>query len=181
MKFVSSAAVMLVAVALTATACSSSTPSNGGPSAPASTTPPTSSAPSSPGTSRSPGTSGTATGASVAVRDTSLGKILVDGQGRTLYLFEKDTSTSSTCYGACASAWPPYSTSGAPQPGSGVTAALLGSTARTDHTTEVIYHGHPLYTFTGDQKPGDTTGEGSKAFGASWYVVAPSGNKIDNS
>ncbi|MEY9964778.1 putative lipoprotein with Yx(FWY)xxD motif [Streptacidiphilus sp. MAP12-16] len=181
MKIVSSAAVVLAAVALTATACSSSTPSNGGASASAPATQPASSAPGSSNASGSSTASGTATGASVAVRTTPLGKILVDGQGRTLYLFEKDTSMSSTCNGACASAWPPYTTSGAPQPGSGVTAALLGTTARTDNTTEVTYHGHPLYTFTGDQKPGDTNGQGSKAFGAGWYVVAPNGNKVDNS
>ncbi|MEZ0070387.1 putative lipoprotein with Yx(FWY)xxD motif [Streptacidiphilus sp. MAP12-20] len=175
MKLAASAAVILAAVAFTATACSSSTPSTGGSSTPAPTTPPASTAPAS------PGASGTTAGATIAVRSTPLGKILVDGQGRTLYLFEKDTSMASTCYGPCASAWPPATATGTPQPGSGVTASLVGTSARTDHSTQLTYHGHPLYTFTGDAKPGDTTGQGSKAFGAGWYVVAPNGNKIDNS
>jgi predicted lipoprotein with Yx(FWY)xxD motif len=85
------------------------------------------------------------------------------------------------CTGACVSAWPAFTTSGAPQAGAGVTAGLLGTTLRADHTTEVTYHGHPLYYYSGDQKPGDMNGQGSKAFGAGWYVVAPSGSKIDTS
>ncbi|MCW2918195.1 MAG: hypothetical protein JWN52_6263 [Actinomycetia bacterium] len=122
---------------------------------------------------------GTPAGVTVAVRDSKLGKILVDGHGRTLYLFEADKGTNSTCYSACAKAWPPLTTTGKPQAGSGVSPALLGTTARTDHTTEVTYNRHPLYYFVSDTKPGDITGQGLNNFGAKWYVLNPKGNKID--
>jgi predicted lipoprotein with Yx(FWY)xxD motif len=140
-------------------------------------------APATPGspTAKTPAGSGPAAGVTVAVRDSKLGKILVDGQGRTLYLFEADKGTNSTCYRACASAWPPLTTTGKPQAGSGTSPALLGTTARTDHTTEVTYNGHPLYYFISDTKPGDTTGQGLNSFGAKWYVLNPKGNKIDRS
>ena len=117
-------------------------------------------------------------GAMVNLRSTSLGKILVDSQGRSLYLFEKDTGPKSTCSGACAAAWPPFTTSGKPQAGSGVKAALLGTTTRSDGKDEVTYNGHPLYYYAGDQKAGDTNGQDLNQFGASWYVVSPAGNKI---
>jgi predicted lipoprotein with Yx(FWY)xxD motif len=120
----------------------------------------------------------TASGSTVHVRSASLGKILVDSQGRTLYLFEKDTGSKSTCSGACASAWPPFRTSGTPKAGSGVTASLLGTTARSDGNDEVTYNDHPLYYYAGDQKAGDTFGQDLNQFGAAWYVLSPAGNKI---
>jgi predicted lipoprotein with Yx(FWY)xxD motif len=124
--------------------------------------------------------SGTAAaGAIVAVKDSKLGNILVDGSGRTLYLFERDKGTTSTCSGACASGWPPYTTSGAPQAGSGAAASLLGTTTRADGKTEVTYHGHPLYYFAGDSTPGDTNGQGVEAFGAEWYVLSAAGDKVE--
>jgi predicted lipoprotein with Yx(FWY)xxD motif len=109
-----------------------------------------------------------------------LGTFLVDGQGRTLYLWEADKGSSSTCSGDCAEAWPPALTTGAPKASGDVKASLLGTTKRSDGTTEVTYDGHPLYRYFGDRKPGDTTGQGSQGFGAGWYVVATSGHKIDN-
>jgi predicted lipoprotein with Yx(FWY)xxD motif len=118
-------------------------------------------------------------GATVAVSRSKLGNILVDGSGRTLYLFEKDKGTTSSCNGACASGWPPYSTTGAPQAGSGASSSLLGTTARTDGTTQVAYHGHPLYYFAGDSKPGDANGEALAAFGAKWYALNPNGDKVN--
>lgn len=118
-------------------------------------------------------------GATVTVKRSKLGAILVDGTGRTLYLFEKDQGTSSSCYGACAGGWPPDTTTGAARAGAGVSASLLGTTTRTDGTTEVTYHGHPLYYFAGDRKPGDSNGEGLKAFGAEWYVLSAAGNKVE--
>ena len=117
-------------------------------------------------------------GSTVNVRSTSLGKILVDSQGRTLYLFKQDTGPKSTCSGACASAWPPFRTSGTPKAGSGVTASLLGTTTRSDGNDEVTYNGHPLYYYAGDQKAGDTNGQDLNQFGAPWYVLSPAGNKI---
>jgi predicted lipoprotein with Yx(FWY)xxD motif len=118
-------------------------------------------------------------GTTVDVRSTGLGKILVDSQGRTLYLFEKDTGAKSTCFGACASAWPPLRTSGRPKAGKGVKASLLGTTARSDGNAEVTYNGHPLYYYAGDQQAGNTNGEGLTQFGAEWYVLSPSGNKVE--
>src|SRR5256886_14032947 len=92
--------------------------------------------------------------ATISVQGSSLGQILVDGNGKTLYLFEADTSTQSTCSGACAQAWPPVTTKGAPKAAGGASASLLGTTARSDGTTQVTFGGHPLYSFTGDTKPG---------------------------
>ena len=110
---------------------------------------------------------------------TSQGTVLTDGKGITVYLFEKDTGTKPNCYGACAAAWPPVLTTGAPLAGSGARAALLGTVKRTDGKTQVTYAGHPLYYFAGDQKPGDITGEGSQTFGAGWDLVAPAGKKVE--
>jgi predicted lipoprotein with Yx(FWY)xxD motif len=127
-------------------------------------------------------TSGRSAAAVVDIRGSKLGRILVDGQGRTLYLFQADKAGKSSCNGPCASAWPPYLSSGAPQAGTGVTGSLLGTSVRVDDGggAQVTYHGHPLYYYAGDNEPGDTTGQGLDQFGAKWYVVAPSGNGVDN-
>ena len=110
-----------------------------------------------------------------------LGTVLVDSQGNTLYLFEKDTGSKSTCFGACATSWPPLRSDGKPTAGSGANASMLGTTPRSDGKPQVTYDGHPLYTFAGDQGPGQTTGQGVNAFGALWYVVAPDGTAITGS
>ena len=109
-----------------------------------------------------------------------LGQIIVDAQGRTLYLFEADKGGKSSCDGPCAAAWPPYVSNGAPQAAMGASGALVGTTTRADGTTQVTYGGHPLYYFVGDKAPGDTTGQDIDQFGAKWYVVAKDGKKIDN-
>jgi predicted lipoprotein with Yx(FWY)xxD motif len=119
--------------------------------------------------------------AAINTRVVSLGRILVNGQGRTLYLFEKDSGGRSACYAQCAAFWPPLLTSGKPIAGAGVKASLLGTTRRSNGTRQVTYAGHPLYRFAEDTKPGQTKGEASKAFGAEWYVLSPSGKKIDKS
>jgi predicted lipoprotein with Yx(FWY)xxD motif len=116
--------------------------------------------------------------ATVSVANTGLGNILVDSQGRTLYLFAKDTGTKSTCSGGCAVAWPPLRASGKPTAGGGAKASLLGTTPRSDGKPQVTYDGHPLYGYQGDSKPGDTTGQGINGFGAPWYVLSPTGNEI---
>jgi len=117
--------------------------------------------------------------ATISVAGSSLGQILVDEKGKTLYLFEADSSTQSTCSAACAQAWPPVTTTGAPKAASSASPSLLGTTKRSDGTTQVTYSGHPLYSFVGDAKPGDTNGEGSTAFGAGWDVLSPTGAKIE--
>jgi predicted lipoprotein with Yx(FWY)xxD motif len=107
-----------------------------------------------------------------------LGTILVDSNGRTLYLFEKDSGTTSECSGACASAWPPLRANGKPTAGSGVEASRVGTTTRSDGKPQVTYNGHPLYLFSGDRVAGDTNGQGSTAFGASWFALNPAGDAI---
>jgi predicted lipoprotein with Yx(FWY)xxD motif len=125
--------------------------------------------------SRATAPSGAAT---VGARHTGLGTVLVDGQGRTLYLFEKDRGMTSACAGACASIWPPL-TSAQAVPGAGLAAAKLSVAKQPGGASDVTYAGHPLYTYVGDTKPGDTKGEGLNQFGAQWYVLSPSGKKID--
>ncbi|MEA2250414.1 MAG: hypothetical protein QOG70_656 [Solirubrobacteraceae bacterium] len=116
--------------------------------------------------------------ATVKTRTTKLGKIIVDGSGRTLYMFGKDKGTKSSCSGACAKAWPPLLTKGKPKAGSGAKASKLGTTKRSDGTTQVTFGGHPVYRFKNDAKPGDTNGQGLTAFGGVWYVLSPSGTVI---
>jgi predicted lipoprotein with Yx(FWY)xxD motif len=118
--------------------------------------------------------------ASVKTRSVSLGKILVNGSSQTLYLFEKDKKGKSACSGACATNWPPLLTKGTPKGSGGVKSSLLGTTKRSDGTTQVTYNKHPLYRFKGDaNKVGATKGEGLDAFGAEWYVVGTNGKKIE--
>ncbi len=105
-----------------------------------------------------------------------LGPILVDAQGRTLYLFQKDTGGKSSCSGSCASIWPPDITTGSPKAGSGVSASKLGAVKRSDGTMQVTYAGHPLYTYTADTAPGQVTGNGINTFGGVWNAVQPNGS-----
>jgi predicted lipoprotein with Yx(FWY)xxD motif len=120
--------------------------------------------------------SATSTHATVKTATSSLGRIIVDGKSHTLYLFEKDKHGKSACSGACAENWPPLLTKAAPKAGAGSRSSLLGTTKRSDGTTQVTYNKHPLYTFIADQgKRGSTKGEGIDAFGARWYVVTAKG------
>jgi predicted lipoprotein with Yx(FWY)xxD motif len=115
--------------------------------------------------------------ATVGVANSSLGSILVNSTGHTLYLFKADSSTSSACTGACATAWPPLLASGTPTAGTGLTASKLGTITRSGGTHQVTYNGHPLYLFIKDTKPGQTTGQGVTAFGAAWFALTPSGSQ----
>jgi predicted lipoprotein with Yx(FWY)xxD motif len=121
-----------------------------------------------------------AAAATVDLHDSNLGKILVDAQGRTLYLFEADKGGKSNCDGPCAAAWPPLVTKGAPQVAMGASAGLISTTTRGDGTTQVTYGGNPLYYFVGDKAPGDVTGQDINQFGAKWYVLGKDGKKIEN-
>lgn len=114
-------------------------------------------------------------GTTVAVASSSLGSILVDGEGRTLYVFLRDTGTTSTCEGDCAATWPPLTATGTPQAGTGANASLLGTSQRADGGAQVTYNGHPLYYFASDAAAGDTNGQG---IGGIWYVVSPAGEAI---
>ena len=120
-------------------------------------------------------TSGAA--ATVGAGKTGLGNILVDSKGDTVYLFRADNGTKSTCYGACAVAWPPL-LANKPTAGKGLSPSLIGMTTRTDGKSQVTYAGHPLYLYAGDQNPGQTTGQALNQFGALWYVLSPTGNQV---
>lgn len=119
-----------------------------------------------------------AKGAVVSTSKTSLGTIIVNSSGRTLYLFEKDRNGKSACAGQCAVFWPPLITSGKPIATGGAKTSLVGTTKRTDGRLQVTYNHHPLYTFAKDKKAGQTTGEAVNAFGAVWDAVSPAGAKI---
>jgi predicted lipoprotein with Yx(FWY)xxD motif len=117
-------------------------------------------------------------GARVALGKTTLGRVLVDARGRTLYLFAKDKGGRSACYGACATYWPPLVSTAKPRAASGVRASSLALTKRTDGKRQVTYAGHPLYTFSLDTRAGQTSGQGLTDFGGSWNAVAASGRAV---
>jgi predicted lipoprotein with Yx(FWY)xxD motif len=112
---------------------------------------------------------------SVRVAATTLGHILVDGRGRTLYLYIKDRGTKSACEGRCARVWPPATVVGTPTAGPGVVAAKLTTTRREDHSRQLVYNGHPLYTLSADVRAGQIGGEG---FLGTWYVVSATGSRV---
>jgi predicted lipoprotein with Yx(FWY)xxD motif len=116
--------------------------------------------------------------ATIGISNTGLGKVLVNSQGRTLYLFQKDVGTKSECFGACAQNWPPLRAKGKPTLGNGANPSLVSTTMRSDGKPQVTYNGHPLYLFSGDSRPGDTNGEGVNAFGGSWYALSSAGNQV---
>ena len=114
----------------------------------------------------------------VSTAKTSLGRILVNASGHTLYLFEKDKNGKSSCTGQCTTFWPPLIATGKPRAQAGVKASLMGTTKRADGRLQVTYNHHPLYAFVKDKKKGDTKGENLDAFGAEWYAVSVSGTKV---
>ena len=114
--------------------------------------------------------------ATVAVEDSDLGQIVVDGaEGRTLYVFLVDEGTESTCYDDCEASWPPLTVDGEPVAGEGIDASLLGTTEREDGSIQVTLDGHPLYYFASDETADDVNGQG---VGDVWYVVSPEGEAI---
>jgi predicted lipoprotein with Yx(FWY)xxD motif len=119
-----------------------------------------------------------AKGAVVSTAKTGLGRILVNSSGRTLYLFGKDRNGKSACSGQCASFWPPLITKGKPGVSRAARASLIGMTKRADGRMQVTYNHHPLYMFAKDKAKGQTNGEGVNAFGGTWDVVSPAGNKL---
>lgn len=155
-------ALPLAAAALAVAACGGSN------TAASNTSPSHASAASSGGT---PGTAAT----TIETAHTSRGTVLIDGKGITVYLFEKDTGNTSSCYGACAAAWPPVLTTGMPVAAGGARSSLLATIKRTDGKTQVTYAGHPLYYFSASTKPGQVNGQGVNAFGAHWDAVRPNG------
>ena len=118
------------------------------------------------------------TGALLAAADTPVGTVLVDGRGRTVYQFAADSAGHSSCVGSCAQYWPPVPAP-ATLPASlpGVT-GTLGSITRADGSKQLTVDGWPLYTYTADTAPGDTSGQGVNASGGLWWVVSPAGTAI---
>jgi predicted lipoprotein with Yx(FWY)xxD motif len=116
--------------------------------------------------------------ATVGISNTRIGQILVNSQGRTLYLFKADQGTKSACTGACAAAWPPLLVKGKPTLGNGIKASLLATATRPEGTTQLTYNGHPLYLFAQDQTAGETNGQGVTAFGAAWFALNSAGKQV---
>lgn len=111
----------------------------------------------------------------VEVMSTSLGDVLVDGDGMTLYMFDSDLEGVSTCYDTCAANWPPVLVSGEAMAGQGADAALLGVTTRNDGGMQATYGGWPLYYFALDAVPGDVAGQ---AVSDVWWVLGADGQPI---
>lgn len=154
--------VVVVAPALLLAACGGTSSSTSGQSA---------------GSSAS-AASATSKTATVETHSGPLGTFLTDGSGRTLYLFEADHGSTSTCTGPCATAWPPFTAKGTVKAAGQATAGMVATAHQAEGAQQVTYAGHPLYYFAGDQGAGQTNGQGSTGFGAPWWVVSPTGKAI---
>ena len=154
-------AAPIAAAALFATACTSSHP-----------------AASPGGSSSAVGSASPTSSLTVKTQNGPLGNFLTDSSGRALYLFASDTGATSTCSGACASAWPPLTADGSVSASGGAASSDVATITRSDGSKQVAYAGHPLYYFAGDSRAGQTNGQGIDGFGARWWLVAPSGQKI---
>ena len=152
-------AAPIAAAALIATACSSASHTSSPAGSPAGPVSPTSSV-------------------TVKTQNGSVGSFLADGSGRALYLFASDTASTSSCSGACATLWPPLTAKGSVSASGAASGTDVATITRSDGTKQVTYAGHPLYYFAGDSGAGQTNGQGVNEFGAHWWLVAPSGQKI---
>jgi len=173
--------VLLTLVAAVVAACSGSAATASPPTAPPPTQSPAASPTESPEATASPATespTSTAPAAgveTVAIADSGLGQILVDGDGRTLYLFQADADGEPTCYDQCEDNWPPLVAEGEIAVGAGLDDSDFSTVARTDGTMQVRIGDWPLYYFAADAAPGDTNGQG---VGDVWFVVSPTGEAI---
>ena len=114
---------------------------------------------------------------SVTVRGSNFGRILFDGSNRALYAFTRDPRGQTTCYGACAAAWPPYLARGSLRAGSGASRSLLATTRRRDGKLQLTYAGKPLYYYVHDG-PGEVLCQNVREFGGLWLVVRPNGRLV---
>ncbi len=158
---VARAAVPVAIVALAVAACGSS-----------------SGAKTTPAAAADPGSGAAGPGVTLTTKTGPLGTYLTDGSGKSLYEFNSDSATKSTCSGTCLTYWPALTSSSPAAAGSGVTAADIGSLTRSDGSTQVTYKGHPLYYFALDKAAGDTKGQGLDDFGAKWWLLNPAGSII---
>ena len=150
-----------VAVALLASACASSGSGKSG------------------GGTNQAGGGGTTNGVKVEAHSGPMGTYLTDGSGKSLYVFESDSATKSSCNATCTVYWPPLI--GTAQASGGASAGQLSTITRSDGSKQVAYAGHPLYYYKEDGAAGDTKGQGSDEFGAKWWLVAPTGKAITGS
>jgi predicted lipoprotein with Yx(FWY)xxD motif len=169
-----------VAVALLAAGCGSSSTTKSATTAASS--PPASASTPATSTPASTSPASTTAVALVSTKHVKLGTVLATGpKMRTVYLFEGDKGAVSACTGACAQVWPPVTTTGSPKAQGSAVAASLGTITRSDGTMQVTYKGHPLYLYAKDMDTSDSYGQGIKSFGADWYMLKPSGSKLDKS
>jgi predicted lipoprotein with Yx(FWY)xxD motif len=133
------------------------------------------------GASSSSSGAGASGGTVIKTASSSAGTFLIDGSGRAVYLWSKDTGSTSNCTGACAGVWPPVTASGSVTASGGAKASDLGTITRSDGTKQVTYDGHPLYYFSGDSGPGTASGQGIDGFGAKWWLVTPTGSDMTGS
>src|SRR3954471_11395191 len=117
-------------------------------------------------------------GRALTLRSTSLGRVIVDANGRTLYAFGHDLKNKSRCSGACASNWPPALSKSKPKVGAGIKQAKLRVIKRSDGGRQLSYAGHPLYRYAGDSKAGDVNGQGLNFFGGVWNVMSGGGKVV---
>jgi predicted lipoprotein with Yx(FWY)xxD motif len=158
---------VLAGAAAVLTACGSSSPSASSP--PTTSTPPASS-------STTPASGSTASTVTVSTKSTSIGTVLVNAQGHTLYWFAIDTPTKSNCNGSCTTYWPPVMGKAAAASGTSLPKGF-GSITRSDGSVQATYDGHPLYTYIGDTSAGMTSGNGKNLSGGLWWAMTPSGAK----
>jgi predicted lipoprotein with Yx(FWY)xxD motif len=116
-------------------------------------------------------------GTTVKTADSQFGPVLFDGDDQAIYIFDKESSSTSECYGECAAAWPPVLTKGEPQAGAGAKQGLLGTTERDDGTTQVTYKGQPLYYYA-HEEPGVVTCHDVDEFGGLWLAIDAAGNSV---
>jgi predicted lipoprotein with Yx(FWY)xxD motif len=118
--------------------------------------------------------------ARIAVRKTSIGTILVNSSGRTLYEFTRDRLRGNSCVKVteCSEIWPSLTTSGKPVAGAGVKRSLLSTITLHGGAKQVTYAGHPLYLYSGDSGPGETGYVGEKQFGGFWYAINAAGHAV---
>ena len=112
----------------------------------------------------------------ITTGDSEFGSILFDGQDQAIYIWEVEESAEAECYDGCAVAWPPVLTDGAPQAKGGVNSDLLGTTKRTDGSTQVTYDGHPLYYYE-HEDAGEVKCHNVSTHGGLWWVVQPDGSR----
>ena len=135
---------------------------------------------SSSSSSTSPSSSGSSssTSGTVALASTSVGKVLVDPSGMTLYAFANDTPGHTTCTGSCAVYWPPVPGSDMPHGSVAAVTAKFGTTTRSDGSSQLTVDGYPMYTYAGDSAPGQANGQGKNLSGGLWWVVGPDGSWV---